>query len=235
MKINLNEIEIENDGNFPDVKNSDNSVNVQGADVKVLFRNQKRELLQLIRESNCVVGAVAWLTDTEILAALAKVQCVSIVVQKEDFLRPDLGAKKSWEKDLRTAYNKLNNSSDRFSWPGLMGRLSVASDPTIDPVRCVGNHNSTKAPAFPRMHNKFLIFGNMTSHEDEGASFEFDTVWTGSYNLTFNAANSLENALVIRNPLIAKAYYDEFCQIFALSEELDWQSEWCAPELRIGT
>jgi len=237
VTVNLNELSIENDGNFPDVKSVDNSVIIEEAHLRILFRNQKSELIKLIQQSNCVVGAVAWLTDTDILAALRNVDYVSIVVQKEDFLRPDLGAKRGWKNELRTAYGALRNLSARFSWPGMMGSLSIASDPTIEPIRCVGNHNLSKTPAFPRMHNKFLVFGNAESSENdvEAIQFRFHTAWTGSYNLTFNASNSLENAVVIRSEAAAQAYYNEFCQIFALSESLDWTSDWCAPEFRIGT
>jgi len=33
----------------------------------------------------------------------------------------------------------------------------------------------------------------------------------------------------------ALAYYREWAHVLALSEPLDWTSEWCAPEWRIGT
>lgn len=235
-KDNLNDIVVDNDGNFPDVNISDNSISVESAGLTVLFRNQKRELLKLISQHDCIVGAVAWLTDEDILAALADTENVSIVVQKEDFLRPDLGAKKDWQKRLRCAYDKLQEPPPRFAWPGMMGALSTHCDPFFDSVRCVGNHNSSKAPAFPRMHNKFLVFGTAEPPPEESVFRpEFQTVWTGSYNLSRNAENSLENVVVIRNRDAAKAYYDEFCQIFALSEPLDWTCDWCAPEYRIGT
>ena len=60
-------------------------------------------------------------------------------------------------------------------------------------------------------------------------------VWTGSYNISQTAAKSLENAVVIRDQVIAQAYFNEWSQIMALSEPLDWESEWVAPEWRIGT
>lgn len=60
-------------------------------------------------------------------------------------------------------------------------------------------------------------------------------VWTGSFNFTYNAALSLENAVEIRIPEIAQAYLQEFCSVAAFSEPLDWTEEWCAPEWRIGT
>ena len=34
---------------------------------------------------------------------------------------------------------------------------------------------------------------------------------------------------------IVQAYYQEWGQVFALSEPLDWESEWVEPEYRIGT
>jgi hypothetical protein len=61
------------------------------------------------------------------------------------------------------------------------------------------------------------------------------SVWTGSMNLTFNANQSLENAVHIRDPIIARGYVQEWAQILGISECLDWTSEWCAPEFHIGT
>ena len=50
-------------------------------------------------------------------------------------------------------------------------------------------------------------------------------VWTGSFNFTINAGRSL----------VAAAYAHEWSQVAALSEPLDWASEWMAPEYRLGT
>jgi len=46
---------------------------------------------------------------------------------------------------------------------------------------------------------------------------------------------SLENALYITDETIARAYYREYGQIYAISEPLDWESDWCFPTYRIGT
>jgi hypothetical protein len=102
----------------------------------------------------------------------------------------------------------------------------------------MGNHNSNKNPAFPRMHNKFLVFCRVDILREKTYP-EVDivpyAVWTGSFNFTMNATMSLENALVLWNRAIAAAYYDEWQQILSLSEPLDWESNWCEPEWRIGT
>ena len=235
---NLNEHLIPDDWHGENPK--DNSTSVSSADVSVLFRNQKEILLGKISEYNCIIGCIAWFTDWDILEALSKIDRAIIVVQKEDFLRPDLNAEGDWKLRLGKAYDKIKSGGDRFAWPGLMGKLSTSFDPTIKPIRCVGNHNSEKKSAFPRMHNKFLVFCNLVEHprplpEAYSITLEKKEVWTGSYNLTKNAENSLENVVLIKNNQIAEAYYNEFCQIFALSEPLDWTSEWCAPEFRIGT
>jgi len=60
-------------------------------------------------------------------------------------------------------------------------------------------------------------------------------VWTGSYNISKTAAKSLENVVIIHDKMVAEMYFNEWSQITALSEPLDWESEWCDPEWRIGT
>ena len=247
-------------------------------DVEVVFRNQRDRLLELIDAHPAVVGCVAWLTDTVILDALSTRDLVSIVVQKEDFLRPDSGGS-GYYKTLRKAYAALPERS-RFlfenHWrPGeeierdieagteredyLVGGLSLGAGMTLEPVRCVGNHNADRKPAFPRMHNKFLVFlaetvveyqvdvypenkphgkpiGTRPAKQSIYPPNKEAVVWTGSYNLSNNATRSLENAIILRNNEdIARAYFREWNQIFALSEPLNWESKWVAPEYRIGT
>lgn len=231
----LNNFQLENDGNY-DRSFTDNST-ASSSGVTVYFRNIEERLLQHIKESDAVFGAVAWLTSYSILDALAGLNNVSIVVQKEDFLRPDVGSSSDFKKTLRTKYNALKCNLTRYSFSNILSSVSVCGDPSIDPIRCVGNHNSEKKPAFPRMHNKFLIFARI-EESTGGHGIETVTpyaVWTGSFNLTKNATMSLENALFITDKKIVNAYFEEYGQIAAMSEELDWISEWAAPEWRIGT
>lgn len=231
---NLNLYQLENDGNY-DIGFTDNSV-VSDSGLTVYFRDLEKKLLQHIKESDAVFGAVAWLTSFPLLDALAKLSNVSIILQKEDFLRPDLDAKYGFERALRKKYKALKCNLTRYSFSNILSSISVSSDPSIDPVRCVGNHNSEKHPAFPRMHNKFLVFAKV----EEGSTDDIETitpyaVWTGSFNLTKSATMSLENALFITDPTVVNAYFKEYGQIAAMSEELDWTSEWAAPAWRIGT
>lgn len=215
---------------------TDNSINTS-AGISVYFKDIEQKLLSHIAEADAAFGAVAWLTSDSILDALSKLSNTSIIVQKEDFLRPDIGATNNWKNELRTKYSRLKCDLTRYAFPNILSSMSVASDPSINPVRCVGNHNRDRKPAFPRMHNKFLVFAKVIQGSD---NYELDTikpyaVWTGSFNFTKNATKSLENALYITEPSIVEAYFNEYAQIAALSEPLDWTSDWAEPEWRIGT
>lgn len=94
--------------------------------------------------------------------------------------------------------------------------------------------NNAKAAAFPRMHNKFIIFAKKDiDYEDpeSGSRMKISpyAVWTGSFNITKNAGMSFENALYITDMTIVNAYYQEFAQITALSESLNWFKDWVEP------
>jgi hypothetical protein len=121
-------------------------------DMAAYFRHLKPKLVKHIDTADVVVGSVAWLTDGEILDALAKKNAVSIIVQKEDFLRRDMG--KVSKPELRKQYDKLK-SGRRYEMN--VGHLSFCVDPTLDPIRCVGNHNKANT-SYPRAHNKFVVF-----------------------------------------------------------------------------
>jgi hypothetical protein len=239
--LNLNEIWIDNDGNYKDVEQVDNSLTDPERLVKVYFRNLEAHLIDHIKRAEAVFGCVAWLTSIPILDALAKKDAVSLVVQKEDFLRPDLGSQENWKQFLHKKYKSLKCPLERYSFSNVIGSLSLCSDPTLDPVRCVGNYNRDKSSAFPRMHNKFLIFAKLLDlsigKDTPGEQIKIlpYAVWTGSFNLTKNAVKSLENALYITDRDIVQAYYREYGQIIAISEPLDWTKDWIEPEWRIGT
>lgn len=232
-KLNLNDIKPYNDGNYPNVDMADNSATSSDNSIKVYFRNLVEHLNSHIREADAVFGCVAWFTHPEVLDALID-KHVSIVVQKEDFLRPDIGVTKSWKRTLQTKYEALSCGISRYGFANMIANLSTSSDPGVESVRCVGNLNSERAPASPRMHNKFLIFARVEKNQGSLVPVPY-AVWTGSFNLTVNATYSLENAIYITKPELVTAYYKEFGQIMAISEQLDWETEWCQPEHRIGT
>lgn len=207
--------------------------------VTVYLRNIERELIKQINAAEVVVGCVAWLTSFPILDALAATSGASIIVQKEDMLRPDIGSRDgSWRAALRARYNAIGCLDRWMFGKGILGGMSYNGDTTLDSVRCVGNHNKEKNPAFPRMHNKFILLCSIEKTDtidDFKRAIVPYAVWTGSFNFTKNAGYSFENALFITIPEIVQAYFKEYQQIAALSEPLDWESDWVYPEWRIGT
>ena len=240
-KTNLNELYIESDGSGDGtLKNYSTKVTQPHFDsVEAIFKNLEPRLINTIKqfEKGAIFGCIAWLTSVPILKALAKCNIVQIVVQKEDFLRPDIGAGDSskWKAELQKLYGGLKCNRKRHQFREPMGNLSVCGDPTVDAVRCVGNHNADKHSAFPRAHHKFLVFCNIDNKEN----YFPVALWTGSFNLTKNATHSFENVLYLTDKKgdneIINAYLNEHHQIFALSENLNWENQWTTPEFRIGT
>ena len=86
--MNLNELTIEDaDGPMGAcAEQVDNSCSTD--EVNVYFKDIKQKLINHINEADVILGCVAWLTDFDILDALAK-KNTQILIQKEDFCRPD--------------------------------------------------------------------------------------------------------------------------------------------------
>jgi len=214
-----------------------------GVNVKAYFGELASPLAYHISQSKFVVGCCAWLTHERVIESLGCVQCgCQMICQKEDFLRPDAVSSRGWKSRLHRLYSTLSCRIGRHDCAKVaeMPELSVCMDMgEMEPVRCVGNHNSDKHPAFPRMHHKFLVFCDVLELESEDPFYQWrpnpKAVWTGSFNPTANGTRSRENSVVIEGEHIALAYFREWYQMFALSEPLEWKSEWCAPEYRIGT
>lgn len=213
-------------------------VRAKGVSVEAYFRNLENHLVRHIRSADAVVGCVAWLTSPGILDALASVQRgVSIIVQKEEFLRPDLGVRNfaKWRQSLRSRYAALRSLE---CWPDTLNMVTSAlvEDMRIEPVRCAGMAREGCATQ-PRMHHKFLVFCKRAAtprrpvYSEEATSWPVPyAVWTGSFNFTQNGSHSLENAVFIRDQSVAERYYQEWQNVAWLSESLDWTSRWVEQE-----
>ena len=201
--------------------------------VDVVFQDLETRLVEFLNWPRCtaVVGCMAWLTNGRVLDALAGKEAVSVLVQKEDFLRPDAGV---WTKSkVQTKYAALPEFNRFYSTHG----YSVCSDPYADAVRCVGI-TAGSGSAKPRMHHKFLVLCEVVGtikHDYPGGSLHPWAVWTGSFNATENGTRSFENAVLIHNEDVAAMYFAEWSALLGVSEPLDWASEWVQPEYRIGT
>lgn len=230
-----------------------------GVKAEAHFRDLLSPLLRYIEEADAVVGCVAWLTNLQVLSALASKQAASIIVQKEDFLRPDIGpVKAGWKADLQAHYEAIRPIDVPLHLEAGWLEVRTAQEPVGlgEPlnyvgIRCIGHYQANGqgnnaqaakklATAMPRMHHKFLVFLQRRKELDpdvvEGAwPYSPYAVWTGSYNITGNGNASLENALFIRNETLAAAFCDEWAQLIELSESLDWKSEYAAPEIDYNT
>ena len=206
------------------------------ANVEIVMRNHEKKLVELINEYQAAVGCVAWLTSEPILEALARLSAVSIVVQKEDFLRPDSFSSYQRTRDL---YRRLTP----FPLFEIGGGLNTHSPEDVGvSIRCAGIHNADKKPAIARMHHKFMALGDRIREVYDELGVEWAVsrfvprvVWTGSFNFTHNGARSLENAVIIDDEVIAQSFVSEFTAILGISEPLCWDRPWVAPEFRLGT
>lgn len=242
MLSNLNDSTIDNDG--PGVTIIDPAVS--SGNISVYFRDAMTHLIKKIDDAEYVIGCAAWMTHPGILKAFQKKLGVSVVVAKEDWLRPDSTQYSSiremydgikplggWLNDLPFLDNDTYMCVSSMTW---------ATRVYDGAVRCFGNFNIAKSVAWPRLHHKFLVFLKKetkivtTLDGDESCTYLAPyAVWTGSLNLTHNSENSLENGVYIVDAEIATAYTKEFTQIYAMSEPLNWQHIYTTPEHRIGT
>lgn len=225
-------------------KQHDFSTIGNNAEIEVYFKNIEKTIISKIKKYKYVIGCIAWLTNENILKELSKKTNVLIVVQEEDFLRPDTnfdGNKLKWKNKIKKLYKKLEKGLiDSMFWG-----VNYAQMDTIESgVIRFGLINEKKIPAFPRMHNKFILCYNDLEYNEkyelnvDEEQYVFDgEVLSGSYNYTENSNNSLENILCIKDSKIINAYFKQFVEILTMSMPLDWECEWCPSEsgIRYGT
>lgn len=112
--------------NTEEVSLSNPSVEIEFASstkAAAYFRDLESPLLRHISDADAVVGCVAWLTNLKILNALASKQAASVIVQKEDFLRPDLGhLKPDWKAELRAHYEAMRPIRAPGHWAAGLAR-----------------------------------------------------------------------------------------------------------------
>ncbi|MEP7244489.1 MAG: hypothetical protein ABI885_12550 [Gammaproteobacteria bacterium] len=212
-----------------------------GTKASVYFRDLETPLLRHIGDAEAVVGCVAWLTNAAVLQALARKR-TSIVLQKEDFLRPDRGPlQANWKTERRALYDAIPPIAMPVNWEAGWMEARDKGDETATGVpyeslgmRCIG-HEKGPNSAMPRMHHKFLVFLRRLSKSDPRVDcgawpYKPCAVWTGSFNITRNGNASLDNAIYLEAPRLAVAYCREWGQLVHVSESLDWTSHYAEPE-----
>lgn len=225
-----------------DHKFQDNSIETKKGN-KVYFRDIENKLINEIDTADVVLGAVAWIKKDEIISALSKKNNVFIIVDKAPIFNANTSELNHYQLKERAklidAYKNLKCNLNPYQFDNLLNKLSEDCHPRIDPIKCVGKEE-TKG-SYSLMHNKFLIFAKTENQcvEVNGNNFCMEmvkpyAVWTGSFNFTYNATQSLENALIITDDEIVNAYFKEFGQIAAISEKLVWTSKYPKPDWKFN-
>ena len=218
--------------------------------VSVHFEDIADVFCDLAHNHEVAVGAVAWLTNQNILKAFASLRRIAIIVQKEDFMRHDAGdgnlayrkkklyplydALKPFDfGDLVETYPGQQELNPHFNSAVQNWLFDASGDFQHygEAIKCIGYINDGKR-ASPRMHHKFVVFGSLS----EGLVIRPNCVVTGSFNLTENAELSRENILVIKDQKICSSFVSEWAQLWAMSESLNWIDPMpVVPELYMGT
>lgn len=174
------------------------------------FGDLSHALIDFIHDSDAIVGCVAWITNRDIVAALAT-RPVGIIVNKEWALRST--DRKPSSQRQRALLGTLNGGLLRMNFPKPLADIPAGSD-RIDAVRCVG-HTARGGGNTPLMHSKFIV------RLERGKPV---AVWTGSFNFTTNASSNIENAVEIHDTVIARAYLEEFARVAAISEPMEFKA-----------
>lgn len=206
-----------------------------GQTVTVHLEHLEERLVEWLSCQVAVVGCVAWLTSERVLEALNSLPVCQVVMQKEDWMRPDFrGAHPA--RSSPHLY-QANAGFDRHSLD-LTSTLSYLGDPSVQRFRCIGQSVDREGRAV--MHHKFLVGCASTIEPGESPDeverllLEGRSVWVGSFNMTRDAAGNLDSALVL-GPEPAGLYFREWVDVFARSEELNFEHEYAVPEWRVGS
>lgn len=193
-------------------------VNTPHATVRTHFGRLQDPLVEFIAHSEVLVGCVAWITNRQVLEALAQ-RRVALVVQKEDW----------WKKPdargvaLRSRYAALRGDIPTSALPAPLSRRRHL----LSPISCLGygaTHQGRPGGATPPlMHHKFLVRCSAQTSPGGQTLLLPSAVWTGSFNFSGNADDSFENAVEIHDPGTAASFLSEFALVASLAESMDWR------------
>jgi len=156
------------------------------------FRDLETHLIEFIEGSESVVCCVAWLTSQKVIKALLEQPSV-LILRNESWLNKKGGL----AKKTREMYGKMRASKKTFP---------VMGETIEEDILVCGMISHPQ-----NMHHKFVI------RLEKGKPI---ALWNGSFNPTTNGNQSIENATVIYNPTVAKAYCQEFLCVHGISKPL---------------
>jgi phosphatidylserine/phosphatidylglycerophosphate/cardiolipin synthase-like enzyme len=206
--------------------------------VEACSKNIQEFVVRLIStygKDNMIAGCVAWFTNSNILACMRDhAREVAIVVndeKHEEWAMKRYAELPSLSDPMHSAFQCFpDNPLTTLDRTPSGKKLPTCS---YEAVRAYGNpaftgSNSRYGGGGPApssmMHNKYLIFFENrrdTKNPDIGTVRRWPrAVLTGSFNMTMNANNNLENAVFIVDDAIAAHYFRDFANIFFNSTAL---------------
>lgn len=186
----------------------------------VLFSHHdiKAHLLRLLSCVECsyVIGTVAWLTDFNILDVLKQKQGICIVTQKETY-NTRASSNDRWKTMIREKYSAM----PKFNWEKLYVKehktmLQIAPIQFFQKIckeqsiRTAGDRVGKKNDGGILMHEKFILILD--------ANMNFVGTWTGSFNFSKRASQSLENVMYTPDKRVSEVYFQEFLRNLLISE-----------------
>lgn len=197
--------------------------------IKVYFDSNEDVIVDLILNSEAVIGCCPWLFNEKILVALKKLKYgASIVIDKSEASKYNL--KNS------NLYNGIN--ALRFNVNVLPSDFHLTAMPldsiNQDAIRVFGRDQSGPDKK-SLLHYKFFILCNV--NEDNGVITKLlpKTVIGGSFNFSKNSTDCRESTLIMENEGVANDFFEEWARAYMLSENIKTYRHELNPEFLLAT
>jgi hypothetical protein len=192
----------------------------------VVLDDIRAALVGVITKWDAFMGCVGWVTDLEVLDAMQG-RSLGLAVQKEEMLRGDPGSD-SYKLRLRRAYDATSYYEHGYG-AGQAAQGRAARQRALRRGVWHPRQQRQRPRALPqstRQHAPQVPGARRRRARPLRAQGRVARV----VHLSNNAANSLEDATYEESPSLALVYDQRACDVYRISEPLDWTSEACAPE-----
>jgi hypothetical protein len=153
--------------------------------ITVYFDHLPERMADFISGAHTIRGCVAWLTHPLVLKTLADVPDVQLVVQMEDFLRPEPGSITATE--LRKAYDLLTirwkgplPDRERTEWPKMHHKFLVRMDTHVPSATWTGSFNPTVGSGYD--DNAIMIHDEVIAMQ---FYHEWERIWRTSEEIVW--------------------------------------------------
>lgn len=180
MKANLNDIDPVDDGFL---RLDKNNIEQQICSVSAYFRNIKAELIANINKADAVFGCVAWLSNPDIINALASREILSVVISEKQDVKSisDLKLHKNWitPTHLANNFNHFYTLTNSIT----LGVEDISLNLPLCSIRQLRerdiwveeNVRDKHDGDSPYLHNKFVVFASLEYSKEnlQDASIEY--------------------------------------------------------------